>query len=194
MSSPPSPEDGNGSSFRNVVLLLPRIPDDGKSPKTPLILCAVHHRQNPLKSTKELNLAFSHSWLWKVQSSGGVTPYNLVDIRRLFWRTYCIHLHNRWINQARNEQKFTCLLLTIRPWGWRQYFPAKCQWTYTTLDDVMYQQIIMLFRNGIFFPENHTDVFSSCSTPVWALVIASLSLRCRIVRKVRRSAVVFGGR
>jgi hypothetical protein len=31
-SRPPSPEDGNRSSFRNVVFS--RIPDDGKSPKT----------------------------------------------------------------------------------------------------------------------------------------------------------------
>jgi hypothetical protein len=31
-SFPPSPEDGNRSSFRNVILS--RIQDDGKSPKT----------------------------------------------------------------------------------------------------------------------------------------------------------------
>jgi hypothetical protein len=36
-SPPPSPEDGNRSSFRNVVFS--RIPDDGKSPKPPVILC-----------------------------------------------------------------------------------------------------------------------------------------------------------
>jgi hypothetical protein len=30
-SPPPSPEDGNRSSFRNIVFS--RIPDDGKSPK-----------------------------------------------------------------------------------------------------------------------------------------------------------------
>jgi hypothetical protein len=28
------PEEGNRPSFRNVVLIVPRIPDDGKSPKT----------------------------------------------------------------------------------------------------------------------------------------------------------------
>jgi hypothetical protein len=48
--SSPSPEDGNRSSFRNDVFLLRKSPDDGKSPKTPVILCAIHHRQNPLKS------------------------------------------------------------------------------------------------------------------------------------------------
>jgi hypothetical protein len=31
---PPSPEDGNRSSFRNVVFLLLRTPDDGKGPRT----------------------------------------------------------------------------------------------------------------------------------------------------------------
>jgi hypothetical protein len=45
-SSPPPPEDGNRSSFRNVVFC--RIPDDGKSPNNPVILCVIHHRQNHL--------------------------------------------------------------------------------------------------------------------------------------------------
>jgi hypothetical protein len=30
----PSPEDGNSSIFRNVVFLLSKTPDNGKSPKT----------------------------------------------------------------------------------------------------------------------------------------------------------------
>jgi hypothetical protein len=44
---PPSPEDGNRCSFRNVVFLLPRILDDGKSPKkNRVILSAIHHRRS----------------------------------------------------------------------------------------------------------------------------------------------------
>jgi hypothetical protein len=53
VSSPlPSPQDGNRSSFRNVVFS--RIPENGKSPKkkTPVILCVIHHRQNCLESTR----------------------------------------------------------------------------------------------------------------------------------------------
>jgi hypothetical protein len=41
-------EDGNRSSFRNVVFLLPGTAYDGKNSKIPVILCAIHHRQNPL--------------------------------------------------------------------------------------------------------------------------------------------------
>jgi hypothetical protein len=44
----PSPEDGKRSSFQNVVFS--RIPDNGKSPKNPVILCVIHHRQNRLES------------------------------------------------------------------------------------------------------------------------------------------------
>jgi hypothetical protein len=51
VSSPPlSPEDGNRSRFRNVAFS--RIPDNGKSPKNPVILSVIHHRQNRLQSTK----------------------------------------------------------------------------------------------------------------------------------------------
>jgi hypothetical protein len=38
--SPPSPKDGNRSSFQNVVLLLPRTLGNGKSKKKPVILCS----------------------------------------------------------------------------------------------------------------------------------------------------------
>jgi hypothetical protein len=31
---------------------LVRIPDDGKVQKNPVILCVIHHRQNPSESTK----------------------------------------------------------------------------------------------------------------------------------------------
>jgi hypothetical protein len=49
---PPSPEDGNRSSFRNVVcFVVSRIPDDGQSPKNPVIMNIMHHRRNPLEST-----------------------------------------------------------------------------------------------------------------------------------------------
>jgi hypothetical protein len=41
---------GNWICFRNVVFLLPRTPNDG-SKKNPVILCAIHHCQNPVKST-----------------------------------------------------------------------------------------------------------------------------------------------
>jgi hypothetical protein len=34
LSKGPSPEDGNRFTFRNVVFLVSRIPDDGQSPKT----------------------------------------------------------------------------------------------------------------------------------------------------------------
>jgi hypothetical protein len=56
--SPPSPENGNRSSFRNVVFLFPRIPYDGKSPKTPVILYAY----SSLGHMKFLNIfkKFSH--------------------------------------------------------------------------------------------------------------------------------------
>jgi hypothetical protein len=37
--TPPSPEDGNRSSFRNVVFLLPVTPDDGKSTETSNSMC-----------------------------------------------------------------------------------------------------------------------------------------------------------
>jgi hypothetical protein len=36
---PTSPEDGNRSSFRNVLFLLPRIPDDGKVQNTSNSVC-----------------------------------------------------------------------------------------------------------------------------------------------------------
>jgi hypothetical protein len=39
--SPASAEDGNRFSFRNVVFLLSRTPNDGKSPKDPVILCDI---------------------------------------------------------------------------------------------------------------------------------------------------------
>jgi hypothetical protein len=42
--SHPSPEDRNRFSFRNVVFLLPKTPDDGKSRKSTAILCDIHHR------------------------------------------------------------------------------------------------------------------------------------------------------
>jgi hypothetical protein len=46
--SPPSPEDGNRSSFRNVVFF--GIQDDGKKSRKILwILYNIHYRQNPFK-------------------------------------------------------------------------------------------------------------------------------------------------
>jgi hypothetical protein len=49
----PSPEDGNRSSFRNVVFLFSNSSEPGRWTKSenPLILCVIHHRQNPTEST-----------------------------------------------------------------------------------------------------------------------------------------------
>jgi hypothetical protein len=51
----PSPEDGNRSSFRNVVFLSPNSLESGRWTKSenPLILCVIHHRQNPIESTSK---------------------------------------------------------------------------------------------------------------------------------------------
>jgi hypothetical protein len=44
--SPPSPEDGNGCSFRNVVFLLSKTPDGGKVPKPSNSVCRNNCFQN----------------------------------------------------------------------------------------------------------------------------------------------------
>jgi hypothetical protein len=44
-----SPEDGNRTSFRNVVFIVFRISDDGQSPET-AILSVTDHRPNPSDS------------------------------------------------------------------------------------------------------------------------------------------------
>jgi hypothetical protein len=44
--SPTSLEDGD-RSFRNVMFLFLRVPDDGKKSKNPIIMCALHLRQDP---------------------------------------------------------------------------------------------------------------------------------------------------
>jgi hypothetical protein len=46
-----------------LCFLVSRIPDDGKSPKNPVILSVIHHRQNPLESTKYNSCFDFHSRL-----------------------------------------------------------------------------------------------------------------------------------
>jgi hypothetical protein len=47
----PSPEDGNRASFQNVVFFSNYL-ESGRWTKsvTPVILCVIHHRQNPIES------------------------------------------------------------------------------------------------------------------------------------------------
>jgi hypothetical protein len=53
LTSIPSPEDGNRSSFRNVVFLSSNSLESGRWTKSenPLILCVIHHCQNRIEST-----------------------------------------------------------------------------------------------------------------------------------------------
>jgi hypothetical protein len=81
-SPPPSLEDGNRSSFRNVVFS--RIPDDGKV-QNPVILCIMHHRQNPLESIQYIQLPrYSNK---RVQTNYGMYQHSRCCCR-LLYRTF----------------------------------------------------------------------------------------------------------
>jgi hypothetical protein len=51
----PLPEDGNRFSFRNVVFLLPRTPDDGKSPK-PQYICVQTQRSSTARTRVTIHI------------------------------------------------------------------------------------------------------------------------------------------
>jgi hypothetical protein len=55
----PSPEDGNRSSFRNVVFSIQYNTGRWKKFKNPIILCVIHYRQNSLESAYRCAL---HHW------------------------------------------------------------------------------------------------------------------------------------
>jgi hypothetical protein len=82
--SPPSLEDRNRSSFRNVVFF--RIPDDGQSPKPPVIPSVIHRRQNPLESTRILTV--SHIMIFHFENNvighEGIFIYNVLSETFMF--------------------------------------------------------------------------------------------------------------
>jgi hypothetical protein len=49
------------------------------------------------------DLSFSQRWLWRILSSGGITPCSLLKVNRRFGRTCRLCLPGRRINKARNQ-------------------------------------------------------------------------------------------
>jgi hypothetical protein len=72
-----SSEDGNRSSFRNVVFLSSNSLESGRWTKSenPLILCVVHHPQNPIEST-HLSLCFIIYPQYEIRFEKEVTGIN----------------------------------------------------------------------------------------------------------------------
>jgi hypothetical protein len=116
---PPSSEDGNKSTFRNVEFSsLFRIKDDWQSPKTSVILNVIHHGQNPLESVI-MSLGRNNTRLNFIQIVWPPTSYrSFISNWIIIKQTHYYQLTGS--NQSRNWKQFistSAWLLDLVPWN-----------------------------------------------------------------------------
>jgi hypothetical protein len=153
--SPLSPKDGNRSSFRNVVFSSLLNTRRWKSPKSSVILCVIHHRQNPTESNSisvynlllvlKFNLRIDiMGWplmffviierfsIKKLNNVEGEEQYSVCSLEMLkslilFWMSLTLK-HD--IRQPRKLKSFTCqnILYSIMILLLVKHFPSKVKY------------------------------------------------------------------